>query len=565
MSSSSDKLRSFIQASNQNSDRPVIKATLGYWRYFPRGKPSPPSGSAHPTTRRHSRHIGVLRFTESEPDPADADREDDDDDDDEDGTLSEMRWHHRRAMEAQMTSGSMPQRELSREHRPGSGRGSGHHGLDDRDGNYMATVGETLDNDRFLVKSIIGRGSFSTVVTAIDKATQEIVAIKIIRSKQAYFNQGCIEISVLQKVHSGENRTGHHLVNLKHYFRHGNHLCLVFELLSYNLYELLTISHFQGVTLNLVRKFGKQALEALDYLCSPGVKVVHGDIKPENILLVSSKHSAIKIADFGSASVVTADTVPYSYVQSRFYRAPEVLMGLAYSYPVDMWSLACVLVEMHTGVPLFRGANDADQLVRIAEYFGPPPASMIRASTQAQTLFARAPDGPTYTFLPSIEHQMTPKNLVDLLGAEIGGPNGSRLHDPGHSPADYAKFIDVIQRMLEYDPAKRITPHEALMHPFFHVSTTEEIHRSIRLGSPSLMPITPHNPFAASPRFPLPLSPFGQHPMSSSLTHSSAPSVRNPESETGLWPVPRQPRSDHLHHHHHHEYSPLSPRHQPRH
>jgi len=402
----------------------------------------------------------------------------------------------------------------------------------------------------------------------LDRSSREIVAIKIIRSKSAYFKQGCIEISVLKKIHTGEKGIGHHLVNLKHFFQHGKHLCLVFELLSYNLYELLTISHFQGVTLNLVRKFGKQALEALDYLSSPGVTVVHGDIKPENILLVSSKHSAIKIADFGSASVLEADVVPYSYVQSRFYRAPEVLMGLPYSYGVDMWSLGCVLVEMHTGVPLFRGANDADQLVRIAEYFGPPPASMIRASTYAHKLFTRVSDGPAYSFLPSIEHQMTPKNLVDLLGAEIGGPNGSRLHDPGHSPADYAKFIDIIQRMLEIDPAKRIRPHEALMHPFFHATTGEEIRCSIRLGSPSTMPLTPHSPYGSSSRSPTQLSPYGHVYSPATMTHSSGPQGGT-ENEKSAWLAPPQrhdpqPYSEQYHHHHHHhyhhEYSSLSPR-----
>ena len=94
------------------------------------------------------------------------------------------------------------------------------------------------------------------------------------------------------------------LVRLKRHFMFRNHLCLVFELLSYNLYELLRNTNFRGVSLNLTRKFAQQLCTALLYLSTPEMNVIHCDLKPENILLCNPKRSAIRIVDFGSSCQV---------------------------------------------------------------------------------------------------------------------------------------------------------------------------------------------------------------------------------------------------------------------
>ena len=154
-----------------------------------------------------------------------------------------------------------------------------------------------------------------------------------------------------------------------------NHLCLVFELLSYNLYELLRNTNFRGVSLNLTRKFAQQLCTALLFLSTPEIKVIHCDLKPENILLCNPKRSAVRIVDFGSSCQVgqrvrenaesaLCRTVTvlllqmFHYIQSRFYRSPEVLLGIPYDLAIDMWSLGCILVEMHTGEPLFSGKDE---------------------------------------------------------------------------------------------------------------------------------------------------------------------------------------------------------------
>lgn len=166
-----------------------------------------------------------------------------------------------------------------------------------------------------------------------------------------------------------------------------NHLCLVFEMLSYNLYDLLRNTNFRGVSLNLTRKFAQQLCTALLFLATPELSIIHCDLKPENILLCNPKRSAIKIVDFGSSCQLgqrvqlkqvsstnfnlvcmlffsfivymwSCSFQIYQYIQSRFYRSPEVLLGMPYDLAIDMWSLGCILVEMHTGEPLFSGANE---------------------------------------------------------------------------------------------------------------------------------------------------------------------------------------------------------------
>jgi dual specificity tyrosine-phosphorylation-regulated kinase 1 len=165
----------------------------------------------------------------------------------------------------------------------------------------------------------------------------------------------------------------YYAVRLLSAFVHRNHQCLVFEMLSLNLYELLKNTQFDGVSLNLIRKFAKQILKALQFLSRSDVDVIHCDLKPENILLRHPKRSGIKVIDFGSSC--RSNSQMYSYIQSRFYRSPEVLLGLPYSVAIDVWSLGCILVEMHTGEPLFSGSDQFDQMRKIVKV---SPRSEIR-------------------------------------------------------------------------------------------------------------------------------------------------------------------------------------------
>ncbi len=104
-------------------------------------------------------------------------------------------------------------------------------------------------------------------------------------------------------------------------------------------------------------------------------KIVHCDMKPENILLINPKKSAIKVIDFGTGCY--ENSTYYTYIQSRYYRAPEIILGIKYDCAIDMWSYGCILIELFYGYPLFAGEDEAEQLAIIMEYFGVPSKSML--------------------------------------------------------------------------------------------------------------------------------------------------------------------------------------------
>ncbi|KPJ06607.1 Serine/threonine-protein kinase minibrain [Papilio machaon] len=302
-------------------------------------------------------------------------------------------------------------------------------GYDDDNHDYIIKQGEKF-LDRYEISSPIGKGSFGQVVKAYDHEEQCQVAIKIIKNKKPFLNQAQIEVKLLEMMNRADAENKYYIVKLKRHFMWRNHLCLVFELLSYNLYDLLRNTNFRGVSLNLTRKFAQQLCTALLFLSQPELNIIHCDLKPENILLCNPKRSAIKIVDFGSSCQLGQRI--YQYIQSRFYRSPEVLLGIPYDLAIDMWSLGCILVEMHTGEPLFSGANELDQMNKIVEVLGMPP-----------------------------------DHLLDQISA------ARRRGEPGHSVSDYLKFKDLILRMLEYDPKQRVTPYYSLQHNFFKRTADE--------------------------------------------------------------------------------------------
>jgi dual specificity tyrosine-phosphorylation-regulated kinase 1 len=206
----------------------------------------------------------------------------------------------------------------------------------------------------------------------------------------------------------------------------------------------------------------------LDDKSSPGV--IHCDLKPENILLRNPKRSAIKVIDFGS-SCYTNDRM-YTYIQSRFYRAPEVLLGLSYSHPIDMWSLGCILVELHTGEPIFSGSDEFEQVCYQTALLGQPPKNILEAGRKVKNFFSRAPNGDFVLRERKNSRGETvhyrQRHLKDILGVETGGPFGRRRDEKtGHTVSDYLRFEDLIERMLDWSAETRITPAQAMQHPFF--------------------------------------------------------------------------------------------------
>ena len=149
---------------------------------------------------------------------------------------------------------------------------------------------------------------------------------------------------------------------------------MTFDLMSINLYELIKSNGYYGLPLDLVRRIALQVLNAIHFLHKN--QIIHADLKPENILLKQPNKSGVKVIDFGS-SCFEKETI-YTYIQSRYYRAPEVILGIPYNRKIDIWSFACIIAELHLGYPIFAGDEEHEQMCLIIEVLGLPPHQMLQ-------------------------------------------------------------------------------------------------------------------------------------------------------------------------------------------
>ena len=234
------------------------------------------------------------------------------------------------------------------------------------DGDYTLTQHEELvsqNKANYEVLEFLGRGTFGQVVKCWKKGTKDIVAIKILKNHPSYQRQGQIEVQILSRLMQ-ENAEKYNFVKAYEFFNHKNHTCIVFEMLEQNLYDFLKAQNFRPMPLRYIRPITQQVLCALLKLKQLGL--IHADLKPENIMLVEPENQPfkVKVIDFGSASHVSK-TVPATYLQSRYYRAPEIILGLNYNESIDMWSLGCVIAELFLGWPLYPGASEYDQVSKL--------------------------------------------------------------------------------------------------------------------------------------------------------------------------------------------------------
>ncbi|OQR81631.1 kinase Yak1 [Thraustotheca clavata] len=384
-------------------------------------------------------------------------------------------------------------------------------GWDNADNNIVLRVRDLLtvtsksgQPKSFVVLDLLGQGTFGQVFRCQDVETKEFVAIKIIRNHPSYYKQALVEVHVSMLLHQGSqtSQNQQHVVQLQDYFMFQNHLCLVFELLSINLYELISQNNFRGLPLTVVRGFITQLLKSLIVLQESNI--IHCDLKPENILLVGSDQTftitdetpdmskrqvpMIKLIDFGSACLEN-ETV-YSYIQSRFYRSPEVLLGCPYNGAIDMWSLGCISVEIFLGLPLFPGVSEYDQLRLIIDTLEMPPQYMLEGGSNVAKFFHSKS---TYVLKTPQEYATeyrTSANvskryfkhsaLDDIIHAYPIPRNAS---DDEREKEIHARhvFCHFLKGFLAIDPAARWTPEQALSHPFITGNTFD----------PSFKPIKP--------------------------------------------------------------------------
>nr|XP_056717293.1 dual specificity protein kinase CLK4 isoform X2 [Euleptes europaea] len=295
---------------------------------------------------------------------------------------------------------------------------------DDEEGHLIYQSGDVL-RARYEIVSTLGEGAFGKVVECID----------------------------------------HHIrcVQMLEWFDHHGHVCIVFELLGLSTYDFIKENSFLPFRIELIRKMAFQICQSINFLHHN--KLTHTDLKPENILFVESdyvvkyngkmrrdertlKNSDIKVVDFGSA---TYDNEHHStLVSTRHYRAPEVILALGWSQPCDVWSIGCILIEYYLGFTVFQTHDSKEHLAMMEQILGPLPVHMIQKSKKRYFDCDQLDWDEHSSAGRYVKRHCKP--LKEFM----------HCHDENHE-----NLFDLIRRMLEYDPTKRITLDEALEHAFF--------------------------------------------------------------------------------------------------
>jgi len=280
----------------------------------------------------------------------------------------------------------------------------------------------------------VGNGTYGVVYKALDNDTNEIVALKkmILEVENEGVPSTAIrEISLLREIQQKN------IVGLKDVVIEDKKLYLVFEFLDKDLKAVLeSLGKEEFLDPQLVKKFLYQILQGT--AACHARRILHRDLKPQNILI--DKTGNLKIADFGLARAFAIPARPYTHeVVTLWYRAPEILLGsIEYSTPIDIWSIGCIFVELVTKQPLFTGDSEIDQLYRIFRILGTPNEEVwpgVSSLKDYKSTFPNWSGGPI-------------NKVVSNLNLDAAG-------------------LDLLNRMLKYDPCERISAKSALSHPYF--------------------------------------------------------------------------------------------------
>ncbi|KAM3173416.1 hypothetical protein ACTXT7_012545 [Hymenolepis weldensis] len=368
---------------------------------------------------------------------------------------------------------------------------SSNSGFDDESGSYIYTLHDHIAY-RYEVLKILGKGSFGQVVKVFDHKTNTFVALKMVRNEHRFTKQAEEEIRILKLLRDKDPADNRNVVHMFEHFTFREHVCMTFELLNINLYELIKRSDFRGFSLSLVRKFAHSILVCLDMLYRNNI--IHCDLKPENILLKQQGRSNIKVIDFGSSCF--EDQRIYTYIQSRFYRAPEVILGCKYNASIDMWSFGCILAELLTGMlilfffdinedpsidsvqncisgrdfclpiertPIFPGEDESDQLACILEVLGMPPKKLLEQSRRLKHFFSATYGVPRYCMEVDINNSVHLRPHKTKRG-RIRDVPGSKTLKSALKGRDDSLFLDFLSKCLRWLPEERLTPREAFRH-----------------------------------------------------------------------------------------------------
>jgi dual-specificity kinase len=359
--------------------------------------------------------------------------------------------------------------------------------VDDDDGHYIVND-HALLTEKYEIVRLLGQGTFGKVVEAIDRERGSRVAIKVIRSVPKYRDASRIELRVLSTLASNDRTNANRCIHLRDCFDFRNHICIVTDLYGQSVFDFLKSNGFVPFPSSHIQKFAKQLFTSVAFLHD--LKLIHTDLKPENILLVNNNYQTftynrtvpssstsnirnakhrrvlldpeIRLIDFGSA---TFDNEYHSSVVStRHYRAPEIILNLGWSFPCDIWSIGCILVEFFTGDALFQTHDNLEHLAMMEAVIGLPIDRDIIKQVNRRGRDQRANSAASYFRSGKLDYpnKDTPKASRKYVRAM------KKLKDiiPQDRPFN-KEFLDLLKKIFVYDPSKRITAKEALCHPWF--------------------------------------------------------------------------------------------------
>ncbi|XP_075921889.1 dual specificity tyrosine-phosphorylation-regulated kinase 3-like [Petromyzon marinus] len=330
----------------------------------------------------------------------------------------------------------------------GSSRGGVKNGeFDDDDNNYILVQNEHFYY-RFQLDRKIGQGGQSVVVRCLDHKTRTMVALKILASPSTSREEKHqrTELLMSMELQSDRSNVDYNVVRVLETFYFRGHKCLVMELLKAKLHCVLRQMTLWQSHEDAVRSYTRAILHFLAHTKSRGI--VHGDIKPSNVLLANIADGIVRVRNFASSFFVDGKT---SHVGGTLaYVAPEVLLGYPATCAVDTWSLGCTVAKLATDRELFLSFSRDDHLACCIEILGMPPKEMVEKARKRAAYFDEAgqPHCPARKRLPA----SVPLHLV-LRGCG-------------------AQLVAFISSCLQWDPELRMTPEQALSHGWLQNETT---------------------------------------------------------------------------------------------
>ncbi|XP_054453005.1 dual specificity protein kinase CLK4 isoform X2 [Anoplopoma fimbria] len=272
------------------------------------------------------------------------------------------------------------------------------------------------------------------------------------------------EVEVLEQLKSLDSDKRYACVHILDWFDYHGHICIAFELLGLSTYDFLKENNFQPFPIEQIRRMAYQITRAVRFLHNN--KLTHTDLKPENILFIDSdyhmeynpdmkrdertlKNPDVKIVDFGNATYEHEHHT--SVVSTRHYRAPEVILDLGWGHSCDVWSVGCILIEYYLGSTLFQTHDSKEHLAMMERVLGPIPPNLLQKTKKRRYVHRSKLDWDNN----SSSGRYVKKHCKPLK------------HYMQSKGEDHCQLFDLIEKMMEYDPAKRLSLEQALHHPFF--------------------------------------------------------------------------------------------------